>query len=1590
MNHPNVTDSSGESSVIRTIIDQSARVLETYRVDPGLILEHANGERRITQGGYGDRQLFELVQNAADEIAHAPGGKVQVVLTNTHLYCANEGREVTPDGAETILRMSVSKKRGGQIGRFGVGVKSVLAVTDAPQFFSTSGAFGFDRTWSYEEIRKAGGNTVGEAFQAPVLRMARPLDVAKERAADTVLDELLDWATTVVRLPLLPGAADRLGHDIHTVVGSHEVQREFPARFQLFSHHVGAVVLEDRRTMPKIRREITVEHEGVVHTIQEARTGKPESQATWKVFTHAHRPTERARASAGEMHDRGTIDVSWAVPAYTGDTVLTVPRGRGEFWSFFPTKYPMTLAGILNGAWKTNEDRQNLLDSSPFNEEIIQVAARLVVESLPQLAPAEDPGAYLPLLPGRTRESETLNWADRYLTEQIWKLAAQLPSLPDQDGVLRVPRELRVHPAPVGKAPLKLDWLRMWNSYPGRPSNWVHPSVEAAEFRPGKVGHILEQTRQGRATVREWLEALVTDGTAEASAVAVRIFAAMVREGSPFAAEARAARIVLTEESGLVPAVVGKVFRRAVQDGLRDGTTYVDPALSEDESLISDLNAIGIREADSRGRFIGVLEQGFTGYGPQDWARFWELFHSAGGSQVSGEVITRVPEPMATLHVRTVDGRFHRMRDCLLPGGVVPADGSRDGSVAVDLDFHSDDRMVFHEFGLRAAPTAGHRPSADEAWFAEYATAIYDSYCRTLSSNAARPSFNRLKLEGSPIGGPLHLLERLSDEGRAAFVKALPDASVVDTWTMQFGAQLATRKTIHSPLRWMLGRVGRVPTSQGIVLVSDAVGPQLQAYADVLPVADISAEKARKLHLPTVVDDVPARQWVSLLEQLGTSDDDTFVGRTYVMLTRLGVDFPEGELTRCRIGSDWSTQEDEKIAVAASEAEYRTLRAEQIPALLAGSPDDAALLVKTWGMLRYADVISRETRHVGIGEPTLLRDEFPTLRQRIGNAVNNYQLQRCSELEEVTRTPQGATPHPRSSALQGDTVLVLEPVDRLAALMAVDHELRWGLKETGCRAVLDAQERQEADQQLQAALRRVREASSIEEKLELLIGEAALRAGLPPGLLESERAEAGDVEPSARRIARMAYNAHGDGVLQMHTRDLLAAYPSHAPSSFTGSSPAVKFVADFGFPDSFAGTRTPSLPPRVEVPGPTEFPRLHDYQERLAAKVFAMLDRFAPQRGMLSLPTGAGKTRVAAEAVIRWVKSVGELDGPILWIAQTEELCEQAVQSWSFVWSKVGAESPLTISRLWTTNEAGPVGDRPHLVVATDAKLGNCLDAEGYAWLRQASLVIVDEAHVAISPQYTKILEQLGLTARETRRHLLGLTATPFRNTNDEETRRLVQRFGAQRLDDGVFPSGDAYGELQELGMLARVDHRELLGGTIELSHDEKERADRMSLLSKAAEQRLADDHDRNRRILEEIGAMPADWPVLVFATSVAHAKFLAAKLKDRGITAASVDSATSAGERRKSIDDFRRGRVRVLTNYGVLTQGFDAPATRAVVVARPTYSPNVYQQMIGRGLRGPGNGGKETCLILNVRDNITNYGKALAFTQFEHLWRAK
>ncbi|MFF3623878.1 sacsin N-terminal ATP-binding-like domain-containing protein [Streptomyces sp. NPDC002467] len=1583
------------SPVIATVLRQSSVVLQTYKVDPGLVQEHANGERRITQGGYGERQLFELVQNAADEIAASPGGKLHVVLTERHLYCANEGSPVTPEGAETILRMSVSRKRGGQIGRFGVGVKSVLSVSDTPQFFSRSGSFGFDRDWSAAEIAQALGAEGEIDMDTPVLRMARPLDVEQERADDADLDRLLRWATTVVRLPLLPGTAARLARDIkgHKARDGRETDA-FPSHFQLFSSHVGQVLLHDERTLPPVRRDISVESDGVHRTLKEVATGAKQAIEEWKVFTVAHAPTAEVEASAGELHNRPVLDISWAVPQYTVRNGLhTVPVGRGSFWAFFPTKYDVSLTGILNAPWKTNEDRQHLLDGSPFNRELLRAAARLVVDTLPALAPAEDPAAYLPLLPGRTKEK--LNWADDYFLKQVWALAAELPSLPDQDGRLQRPKELFVTPAGLEK-----QWLQIWSEYEGRPAGWLHPSVDAdaTGLRRGKVNHILEAAGKKPESVKEWLEALVADGTAESSCHAIEILSSMVmkdqaasrlRGDSDITAEARLAKIVLTEKNGMMAPAAGEIFHRTAADSLRDDMDYVDPRISERPEMGRHLHNIGIRVADAQGRFEGVLDQGFAHYDDRAWSNFWLLLRGAGGNAQVDRIRVKVPKYTEVLHVRTVDGRYRPMRDCMLPGPVVPGDGSRDASIAVDLGFHEGDRPVFRDLGLADRPTVGHRPGGDW-WFEEYRESVHARHLRSLPPNSPRPNISRLTVEGAATAGPLHLLPNLSEDGRAAFVAALPESGVVQNWSSQYGTAAASRQAIVSPLRWMIAKHGLVRTSLGLVRVSEAVGPQLKEFAAILPVAEVGPEIAKGLKMPTTPEGVPAARWGKLLERVLESEDDAFIGRAYALLLRVEFEFPEGIATRCRVGTAWEEQPDAKIAVATNTADFNELVRERLPALLVADKSDAAsakAMVEEWGMLKVSDVIAKEISHVKAGPSTPLFDEFTTVRTRIGNTGSSIKIQRCSELEQVVRTPMGVNPNPLQWARKGQTLYVLESLDSLQVLRAADEEFKWGFGVKGCEQALALQERQAQDKELQARLRAVRESESIIDKIALLIGEEALRGELPPGLMESELNEQGS-EPDARRVAEMAFNAHGESILRVHTRDLSLEFPTRAPSSFSGNDKALRFVTDLGFPDSFAGSRVPALEPRLEVEGPSEFPALHPYQEQLAQALLGLLTNPVPQRGMLSLPTGGGKTRVTAEGVIRWMRDGDELPGPVLWIAQTEELCEQAVQSWRFVWNKVGPEMPLVINRLWTTNEATPVDGRPHLVVATDAKLEHCLGTDDYAWLRDtASLIIVDEAHTAMSPRYTELLAHLDLTHHRTSRHLVGLTATPYRN-NEELTRLLVQRFG-NRLDTGVFDGdlADAIRQLQDIGVLARVRHRELHGGEIVLTPDELKRSERFATLPKGAEQRLADDHDRNQRIVDEIAAMPDDWPVLVFATSVAHAKFLAAKLGDREIKAAAIDSATPTAERRKRIDDFRKGRIQVLTNYGVLTQGFDAPATRVVVVARPTYSPNVYQQMIGRGLRGPKNGGKETCLILNVRDNVTNFGEDLAFTEFEYLW---
>jgi DNA repair protein RadD len=109
--------------------------------------------------------------------------------------------------------------------------------------------------------------------------------------------------------------------------------------------------------------------------------------------------------------------------------------------------------------------------------------------------------------------------------------------------------------------------------------------------------------------------------------------------------------------------------------------------------------------------------------------------------------------------------------------------------------------------------------------------------------------------------------------------------------------------------------------------------------------------------------------------------------------------------------------------------------------------------------------------------------------------------------------------------------------------------------------------------------------------------------------------------------------------------------------------------------------------------------------------------------------------------------------------------------------------------------------------------------------------------------------------------------------------------------------------------------------------------------------------------------------------------------LRQQGVEAAFVSGETRDVSRRKIIGDFKAGRTQVLCNCEVLTTGFDAPRVTHVVMARPTASQLLYEQMVGRGLQGPRFGGTATCQIVDPEDNYRSDRPELGYERFRSFW---
>ncbi len=1517
---------------------QSDRCLAAYRENPLLVAQDGAIEISTAEGGYGRKQLYELIQNGADALVGRTG-RISVVLINDTLYCANQGAPMSPKGVDALMTSHMSVKRGTEIGRFGLGFKSVVGISSAPQVFSRSGSFGFDRAASRDRIERI----VPDAEKYPTLRLAEPLDPRTESARDEILAGLMAWADTVIKLPLLPGS-DWLAEDV----------QDFPGEFLLFSPHVTQLELHHLEELfTKEVRTTTREDGAVVLDVAGERTA-------YRVLRRVHRPSERAQRDAGEQARRDEIPVVWAVPEKA--------RGRlGAFWAFFPTASKTTLSGIVNAPWKTNEDRHDLL-AGQFNDEILtQVLPGMVAEGLPLLVDRTDPANFLDVLPARGREQRS--WADDRINDAVFRAVARVACLPDGDGRLASAERLRLHPKDLDP-----EWLEAWAECPTRPRDWVHHSVDKNNERRLKAERLVDQVGRRARELAEWLEALSAGRQLVGAASAILLAARIVADRPDLEGEVRKAALVLTDDERLAPIVRGALFLPTEGLESTDDLAFVHPQLTAFPGVEDALRRLGISTVDQSGLLRALLKQDRDDWDEQHWSRFWITSRSVDPAVAAGIIREELGDEVASLQVRTLAERRTALWDTFLPGPVVPADRSRDAAFAIDIVWHRDDRALLTLLGASGGP-ALHPERAGERWLDDYERWAVKRYYELLPRGGPRPAEGYLRVHTGTVPDPLGLMPSLSPAGRAALTRTALDLGPEQDRTVAHATVAHyPRQPVVGPVTWYLSRHGVVETALGPTSVSLALAPD-ERVKDVLPVARVTREEAERLGLRRGTADIRDREWQRFLQDAGEWNDDARRSKLYAVACR---HTPAPTSLHVRQGQRVVEVDTEDVYVVVDEREYGALLAQSIPVLLVADAEHATHLVDAWGLADGSTLLATEVAFTAAGEAGPLVDRFPPLRLYLPPDLESLELVPCRDIQVSTVTPAGRSTEYRDFLLHEGRVHAVLGTDT-ALLRRLSEELDLDLTDSDVDHVI----RQTEDHAARNKAAAIRDAADDDERLLMAVGEAALRRSIPQLALSSLEADGARLD--GPELAEIARAVHGISVLSK-LRQGLADQGLEPPERWSGSSKARRFVTDLGFPSDFAGMPAASRPSLMEVDGPAPLPPLHDYQERVLDQTRALLRGSGPSRGLISLPTGAGKTRVAVEALVRHVREE-RLTGPVLWIAQSDELCEQAVQTWSFVWRAAGPPERLRISRLWGDNGASRVDDGFHLVVAIDDKLSSILDRDEYAWLKEAEVVVVDEAHTSISPTYTRLLEWLGRGRARRQRPLIGLTATPFRGVSEDETSRLVARYDNNRLDRTAFGDLDPYTALQDRRILARVQHRLLDGADVQLTRAELDEMRTFRRVPRQLETRLGADRDRNEMIVRSIRDLPEDWTVLLFASSVENAETLAAMLAVQGVPAVAISGGTDPAERRYYVERFRKGDIRVITNYAVLAQGFDAPAVRAVYVTRPTFSPNVYQQMIGRGLRGRLNGGSDEVLIVNVQDNFDQFGERLAFYDFEYLW---
>ena len=387
--------------------------------------------------------------------------------------------------------------------------------------------------------------------------------------------------------------------------------------------------------------------------------------------------------------------------------------------------------------------------------------------------------------------------------------------------------------------------------------------------------------------------------------------------------------------------------------------------------------------------------------------------------------------------------------------------------------------------------------------------------------------------------------------------------------------------------------------------------------------------------------------------------------------------------------------------------------------------------------------------------------------------------------------------------------------------------------------------------------------------------------------------------------------------------------------------------------------------------------QLYEHQEEAIRKLDAM-DKRGSFRTLLVLPTGGGKTLTAAYWLLR---NAVDQNKKILWLAHRHLLLEQAAEAFAR-----NAYTDTMVNRtVFNYRIISGMHDKPVHIQKTDRILIASKDSMIRSldklknWLNGEEIyLVIDEAHHAVAKSYKKIIQYVADHAKSMK--LLGLTATPFRTSEDEQG-ALKQVF----TDDIVYKTD--LDTLIKKGILATptfIDCNTNIQFTEHLGVQALKSIENLDTLPENIANDIADNKERNRIIVEKyLHNYEKYGQTIVFALNKVHAialnKLFNEKGKAYGIRSEFIISEVqdmitgitiSNADNERKIEAYRNGEIQVLINVNILTEGTDLPKTHTVFLTRPTVSTTLMTQMVGRALRGLKAGGTKEAYIVTFIDN--------------------